>query len=1036
MDKEKSMKRRIFAALLALVMAMSLLPTNVMAAGPLKVIKPPVVQDTYTFDGSSESTQTVSKGETVYIPATPAKTGGEHFTGWTDGSTTLTASSGETITAGETTGTTHAYTSRWETEYYVYFMASDAADETEVVASAKVAPDGTVKLPEDYKPENGKVTGWKIKGTDTGFTAETQIEADTVVVPVIEEGCWVTFNTMGGSEVESQFVTKDSKINLKGLTSSRTGYTFAGWSETANGEKIENLEYTVTGNKTLYALWEGNMVNYTVVYWGENADDTDYSLLQAKPDSKEAKADTEVSSANNAKNFQHFTYDASKAETTTVKADGTSVLNVYYSRNLYTMTFNSVTTGNCQLVEHQHNHEQCCTKDDFHLILPFSHCNTKKCPYGYEHSHEDDKTGNLVIKAKYDSDISYVWKNNPIKSLIAQNYVFLTSFSNFKSGTVYIQKMMGQDITLKPAEWDGNAKTWHYYLETFPGQDTSGLTTKTEKGKTYYLYHSASACYENLTYNEDYVKITGFRQRDSDVPDFKNGTAYLYYLRNSYTLTLKNGESTALSENVYYQADISGKGTAPATPPTGYSSKAQFMGWYAVSPEKITAETQPYDFQQATMPAKDLLLFAYWKEPDIKLTIKTGNDTFEDTVAYNSVLSDTELYKNHQNIAESSDFLYWVDDDSGKPIAIDSALTKDTTIRAVLKSEAQKTYKVTYTKGASDSYKYRSGTVAEARDYNGATSGFLYWTDGMNNYYPGAEIKITNAVTLSPVFAGTPGVKPDAGTLTYHANFSGADPDKAEVTGLKADTNYTVANYGKINGTTLPEREGYTFDKWNTQAGGRENDYAAGAPFSLDETSGNDLYAQWTANTDTKYTVEFYYQDDNGSGYTKNKTDERHGTTDITVEVTETDKTPSSEKYVFEEDNDDNVLSGTIAGDGSLVLKLYFKLNQAECIIHHYLLDTKVKVAEDETRSVQIGQTLTAQSAESFISGYEKAQFSSYAPNKSITVSTASKEIIVYYTMPLVIKASNAEKVYNGTPLTCSEFTVDGLVNGEAKRTR
>ena len=415
-------KKRFCAGLLSLLLLVSTLPTAALAAGPLKAVRPPVVQDTYTFDGTGG--QTVSEGEAVYIPATPAKTG-EHFTGWKDGNTTLTASSGKTVTAGKASGTTHAYTSQWETAYYVYFMASDAEDKTEVVASAKVAPNGTAAPPADYKPEDGQVTGWKIKGTDDAFTESTQITADTVVVPDIEEGCWVTFNTMGGSEVESRFTAKNSKIDLSGLTSTRAGYTFAGWSETANGDKVKD-PYTVTGSKTLYALWEGAEVNYTVVYWGENADDTDYSLLQATPDSKQAKTGTEVSSAGNAKVFQHFTYDASKGETTTVKADGSSVVNVYYSRDLYTMTFKGVTTGECQLVEHQHSHEQCCTKRGWHIW-----CNTDKCPVGYEHSHRDDKAGDLVIKAKYDSDISYVWENDPIKSLLDQGNAFQRENGNY-----------------------------------------------------------------------------------------------------------------------------------------------------------------------------------------------------------------------------------------------------------------------------------------------------------------------------------------------------------------------------------------------------------------------------------------------------------------------------------------------------------------------------------------------------------------------------------------------------------------------------
>ena len=51
----------------------------------------------------------------------------------------------------------------------------------------------------------------------------------------------------------------------------------------------------------------------------------------------------------------------------------------------------------------------------------------------------------------------------------------------------------------------------------------------------------------------------------------------------------------------------------------------------------------------------------------------------------------------------------------------------------------------------------------------------------------------------------------------------------------------------------------------------------------------------------------------------------RFGTTDKTASVNETDKNPTREGYTFDETNTNNVLSGNINGDGSLVLKVYFK---------------------------------------------------------------------------------------------------------------
>lgn len=117
-------------------------------------------------------------------------------------------------------------------------------------------------------------------------------------------------------------------------------------------------------------------------------------------------------------------------------------------------------------------------------------------------------------------------------------------------------------------------------------------------------------------------------------------------------------------------------------------------------------------------------------------------------------------------------------------------------------------------------------------------------------------------------------------------------------------------------------RDGYTFGGW----------YAEKALTNKVEQLPENMvagttyyYAKWTANTDTKYKVEYYYEE-NGT-YPETATDfvDRTGTTDTQVSVTEADKTPTQDGYVFDEAEISNVLSGTVAGDESLVLKVYFK---------------------------------------------------------------------------------------------------------------
>ena len=102
-------------------------------------------------------------------------------------------------------------------------------------AIANAANDFKGALPTDYEPNGKVVTGWK--ANNAVFTDDTVVSADTYVYPVTEDCYWVTFNTTGGSMVGSRSVTKGDTLNLRGVTApTRTGYSFKGWSTTADGK--------------------------------------------------------------------------------------------------------------------------------------------------------------------------------------------------------------------------------------------------------------------------------------------------------------------------------------------------------------------------------------------------------------------------------------------------------------------------------------------------------------------------------------------------------------------------------------------------------------------------------------------------------------------------------------------------------------------------------------------------------------------------------------------------------------------------------
>ena len=150
-------------------------------------------------------------------------------------------------------------------------------------------------------------------------------------------------------------------------------------------------------------------------------------------------------------------------------------------------------------------------------------------------------------------------------------------------------------------------------------------------------------------------------------------------------------------------------------------------------------------------------------------------------------------------------------------------------------------------------------------------------------------------------------------------DLNGADSGTAPATEEHEEgQNVTVA------GSNGFDKSGYTFTGWNTEAGGGGTPYAAGGSFSMPNHDVT-LYAQWEANTDTPYTVEYYYEVDGAYPSSPDEKDEsRSGTTDTEVSVTEADKTPTREKYALDS-TQTSYFTGRIAGDGSLTLKVFFR---------------------------------------------------------------------------------------------------------------
>ncbi len=122
----------------------------------------------------------------------------------------------------------------------------------------------------------------------------------------------------------------------------------------------------------------------------------------------------------------------------------------------------------------------------------------------------------------------------------------------------------------------------------------------------------------------------------------------------------------------------------------------------------------------------------------------------------------------------------------------------------------------------------------------------------------------------------------------------------------------------------------------------------------------------YTANTNTAYTVEHYKQNLDGTYPTEaSETENLTGTTGATANATAKD----FEGFTFDKDNASNEISGTIAADGSLVLKLYYTRN-SYTVTYQYTGDVPAGVRDlPVEESYRYGETVAVM-PEPVVAGY------------------------------------------------------------------
>ena len=203
---------------------------------------------------------------------------------------------------------------------------------------------------------------------------------------------------------------------------------------------------------------------------------------------------------------------------------------------------------------------------------------------------------------KYGQDTSAYWNQAPLMKWTV----------SYNGTTFYTAApaMPNSDLTIYGTSQRGSS-TIHYY------EYKNGQTTTIQVKPDY----TVGASDWSFT-SEDYIEIPGFTYHTSS----KSGSQYyIYYTRNQYSLSFKNGSQLIDKGKFLYQADISGvidsddslkNPQYTGNDPEGFT----FAGWYTT--EQCLDGTE-WDPEGATMPANNVILYAKWApvSHDVKLYI-------------------------------------------------------------------------------------------------------------------------------------------------------------------------------------------------------------------------------------------------------------------------------------------------------------------------------------------------------------------------------------------------------------------------------
>ena len=945
----------------------------------------------FVAEGNTVSTQIVKTGDTLITPTAP-DIAGKAFVEWQENGSKFDGFGVQTITKTEA----RTITAKYEDALYVYFYNPEG---TQIMRTEKVA---------DHKGHNYSHVSYDVDSTHklVGWAADqngTTNIANSIAVPegstsvnvyaIIKEGYWVTFDSDGGSAIDSQFVFDKISLNDQ-TTPTKPGYTFIGW---YNGTEIVENGSAVTTPMTLKAHWKATKVSYTVIHWWENADDDEYSFQESE--NKTGLTGTEANAK--AKSYEGFT--AQPVTKKTIKGDGSTIVSVYYKRNIYKVEFFDV-RGRTQY------------KD-------------------------------LTIEAKYGQDISKQWPTKYESSSWLTKPNGSTFQANIATMPLYGAKFYG------PKTGYGT-ETASYYVQVLPGETG---TVKMD-GIQYKLDHkdaSPGSYYSTTTVTEeDQYPLKGYAFNKG--PSTKIGQRYdgakFYYTRNSYDLKFINNGKQEKTVSKKYEQSISSENYTP-TRPSALPEYYVFDGWY----ENELCEGEAFNFTGKKMPAQNVTLYAKWTASDVKFTYNLNNPegtVDKDTKKVEAGTVASTVLPSIPTINEYS-FAGWYYADGNGNITSEvfntnNTITRDTSIvgKWLYKGELRVVYNPGTEKDATvptDDRVYAGGARVTVAGNATTTSGkkFLGWELNGNVYKPGQSFEVNKDIANKDnqiILTATWGNAETSTTLTYNPGNGIGTATRVDVMNNEA---VEIEAHNSL-GFKAPVEAGkeYYFAGWADSKTGNAT-YTDGQTINIDANGENVLYAVWVEKTEITLVANSGTRTYNGAeqsidgfesttmnGYTVS------GLTAVTkgTNVGEYTNTVFGGTAKVEKDGvdvTDKVLVKTRVGKLVITPK---SINTQEITVTKPA-DSKYDGNEHKNKpTVKDGEKVLVENTDYTLS-YSEDVINAGTVTVTITGAGNYSQVttVDYQITPRTVKLTSGSdsKTYDGTPLTKHEVKEDGFVKDD-----